>query len=136
MISKIIYHGDLRTQMLHLQSNTLVETDAPKDNQGKGERFSPTDLVASALGSCMLTIMGISSQTHDINMEGTEMEVTKIMTDHPRKIGEIQIKILIKGQESYTNKEKSILEKSALTCPVYLSLSEEMNKTIDFIWPS
>lgn len=136
MTAKVIYQGDLRTQMTHLQSGSLVETDAPTDNQGKGERFSPTDLVASALGSCMLSIMGIAARTHEINIIGTEIELTKIMVSNPRKISEIILKMTIKGQESYSDKEKAILENSALTCPVYLSLSEDVTKTIDFIWPT
>lgn len=134
MTSKIIYQGDLRTEMTHLQSGTVVETDAPVDNNGKGERFSPTDLVASALGSCMLTIMGIAAKTHSINIQGTEMEITKVMTEAPRKIGEIIVNVNVKGQDSYLQKERAILENAALTCPVFLSLSEDTKKTIEFYW--
>lgn len=134
MTSKIIYQGDLRTEMTHLQSETVVETDAPVDNNGKGERFSPTDLVASALGSCMLTIMGIAAKTHSINIQGTEMEITKVMTEAPRKIGEIIVNVNVKGQDSYLQKERAILENAALTCPVFLSLSEDTKKTIEFYW--
>jgi putative redox protein len=136
MTSKIIYKGDLRTEMTHLQSGTLVETDAPVDNNGKGERFSPTDLVATALGSCMLTIMGIAGNTHDINIQETEIEITKIMTAAPRKIGEIVVNVIVKGQDSYLQKEKAILENAALTCPVFLSLSEDTKKTVEFVWPN
>ncbi|MFV0304452.1 MAG: OsmC family protein [Moheibacter sp.] len=134
MTSKIIYKGDLRTEMTHLQSGTIVETDAPIDNNGKGKRFSPTDLVATALGSCMLTIMGIAGNTHNINIEETEAEITKIMTSAPRKIGEIIIKFFIKGQDSFSDKEKSILENAAMTCPVYLTLHEDVKKTVEFVW--
>ena len=134
MTSKIVYKGDLRTEMSHLQSGTIVETDAPTDNNGKGERFSPTDLVATALGSCMLTIMGIAGNTHQINIEGTEVEITKIMTPPPRQIGEIIVKLNIKGQDTYSDKEKAILENSALTCPVFLSLNQDMKKTVEFVW--
>ncbi|MBA5629727.1 OsmC family protein [Moheibacter lacus] len=134
MTSKIIYKGDLRTEMTHLQSGTIVETDAPTDNNGKGERFSPTDLVATALGSCMLTIMGIAGNTHNINIEGTEVDITKIMTSAPRKIGEIIVKLTMKGQDSYSDKEKAILENAALTCPVFLTLSEDVKKTVEFVW--
>jgi putative redox protein len=136
MTSKIIYKGDLRTEMTHLQSGTIVETDAPVDNNGKGERFSPTDLVATALGSCMLTIMGIAGNTHEINIQGTEIEITKIMTAAPRKIGEIVVNVIVKGQDSYLQKEKAILENAALTCPVFLSLSEDTKKTVEFVWPN
>lgn len=134
MTSKIIYKGDLRTEMTHLQSRTVVETDAPIDNHGKGERFSPTDLVATALGSCMLSIMGIASNTHNINIVGTEVEITKIMSAEPRRIGEIVVKMTIKGQDEYSDKEKTILKHAALTCPVYLSLHEEVQKTVEFVW--
>ncbi|MFA7471208.1 MAG: OsmC family protein [Weeksellaceae bacterium] len=134
MTSKVVYKGDLRTEMSHLQSGTIVETDAPTDNNGKGERFSPTDLVATALGSCMLTIMGIAGNTHQINIEGTEVEITKIMTPPPRQIGEIIVKLNIKGQDTYSDKEKAILENSALTCPVFLSLNQDMKKTVEFVW--
>jgi len=134
MTSKITYKGNLRTEAVHLQSGTQIETDAPTDNNGKGERFSPTDLVATALGSCMLTIMGIAGNTHQINIEGTEVEITKIMTPPPRKIGEIIVKLKMKGQDSFSDKEKAILENSALTCPVFLSLNEDVKKTVEFVW--
>lgn len=136
MTSTILYTGNLRTEMVHLQSNSLVETDAPIDNNGKGERFSPTDLVASALGSCMLTIMAMSAESRQISIIGTICEITKIMHTNPRRIGEIIVKMHIKGEKTYSDKEKIILEKAALTCPVYLSLHEEVKKTIEIIWPS
>ncbi|MFA7448475.1 MAG: OsmC family protein [Weeksellaceae bacterium] len=135
MTSTIIYKGYLRTEMTHLQSGSIVETDAPTDNNGNGERFSPTDLVATAMGSCMLTIMGIACNTHSINIDGTLVEITKIMQANPRRIGEIVAKITIKGQSSYSEKEQKILENAALTCPVYLSLHPELKKTVDFMWP-
>lgn len=136
MTSTILYTGNLRTEMVHLQSNSLVETDAPIDNNGKGERFSPTDLVASALGSCMLTIMAMSAESRQISIIGTICEITKIMHTNPRRIGEIIVKMHIKGEKTYSDKEKTILEKAALTCPVYLSLHEEVKKTVEIIWPS
>lgn len=135
MTSKIIYKGDLRTEMTHLQSGAVVITDAPTDNHGKGQSFSPTDLVATALGSCMLSIMGIASNTHKINIVGTEIEITKIMVANPRRIGEVVVKMTLKGQKFYTEKQKQILEHSALTCPVYLSLSENVKKSVQFLWP-
>lgn len=136
MTSKIIYKGNLRTEMTHLQSGTVVETDAPTDNNGKGERFSPTDLVATALGSCMLTIMGIAGNTHEYNIEGSEVEITKIMASNPRRIGEIVVKLTIKGQDVYSDKEKAIIENAAMTCPVFLTLHEDVKKTVEFVWPS
>lgn len=135
MTSKIIYKGGLRTEAVHLQSGTQIETDAPTDNNGKGERFSPTDLVATALGSCMLTIMGIAGNTHGYKIAGTEVEITKIMTSNPRRIGEIVVKMTIKGQDSYSAKEKAIIENAAMTCPVFLSLHEDVKKTVEFLWP-
>lgn len=134
MTSTIIYTGNLRTEMTHIQSGHLIETDAPIDNNGKGERFSPTDLVASALGSCMLTIMGISANVHEMNIFGTQIEITKIMTSSPRKIGEIKVKLIMKGQDSYSDKQKSILENAAKSCPVFLSLHEDIKKNLEFIW--
>jgi putative redox protein len=134
MTSKIIYTGDLRTSATHLQSGTIIETDAPVDNQGKGERFSPTDLVATALGNCMLTIMGIAARTHGINIDGTTCDIEKIMVANPRRIGEIKAAMQIKGQESYTDKEKAILEHAAITCPVFLSLNADLIKTVTFNW--
>lgn len=134
MTSKIIYNGELRTTATHLQSGTVIETDAPKDNHGMGERFSPTDLVATALGSCMMSIMGIAARTHHIRIEDSECTIEKIMVPQPRKIGEIVVHLYMKGQESFSNKEKAILEHAALTCPVYLSLHPDLKKTVTFHW--
>src|ERR1700741_3905856 len=89
MTSQIIYKGELRSTATHIQSGTMIETDAPTDNQGKGERFSPTDLVATALGTCMVTTMAIKARTLDIRLDGTRLEITKIMVSDPRRIGKI-----------------------------------------------
>ncbi len=134
MTSKVLYEGDLRTVATHLQSGTVVETDAPVDNQGKGERFSPTDLVATALASCMMTLMGIAARTHKIDIDKASCEVTKIMVANPRKIGEIKVDIRFPESASFSDKEKSILEHAALTCPVYLSLHPEVRKSVNFFW--
>lgn len=135
MTSQIKYNGDLRTEAIHLQSGSMIETDAPKDNQGKGERFSPTDLVATALGSCMLSIMGIAARTHQIHLEGTKVDVEKIMIADPlRRIGEIKIGFHFPDNVVYTDKEKMILEKAAMTCPVFMSLAENVIKTVAFNW--
>lgn len=134
MTSKIIYNGDLRTTATHLQSGTVIETDAPKDNHGLGERFSPTDLVATALGSCMVSIMGIASNTHGINIDNTTCDIEKIMAANPRRISEIVVDIYMKGQDSFSDKQKSILEHSALTCPVYQSLHPDIKKAVTFHW--
>ena len=136
MTAQIIYLGDLRTQATHLQSQSMIETDAPKDNQGKGERFSPTDLVATALGSCMLSIMGIAANTHSMDIVETSVDIEKIMVADPlRRIGEIKVDIHFPSTKTYTDKEKKILERAALTCPVYLSLNENVQKTVTFNWP-
>lgn len=133
--SEILYIGDLRTQAIHLQSEHTLETDAPVDNKGKGERFSPTDLVAAALGSCMLTIMGIAANTHDIDIINTRILIDKIMIADPlRRIGEIVVNIYMPTGKKYTEKQKKILSTAAYTCPVYLSLNERTIKTVHFHW--
>jgi putative redox protein len=136
MTSQITYEGNLRTVATHLQSRTVIETDAPVDNQGKGERFSPTDLVATALGTCMLTIMGIKARDLQVNLEGTTVDITKIMSANPRKIGEI--KVVIKFPESVQpdEKQRTILERAAMTCPVFESLHPDMKKNVEFKWNS
>lgn len=134
MTSKVIYEGALRTSATHIKSGSTVETDAPADNKGKGERFSPTDLVATALASCMCTIMGIAADTHEIDIDGTTCEVEKIMTESPRRIGEIKVNVLFPKGKNYTDKQKKILEHAALTCPVYLSLHPDCKKTVEFVW--
>lgn len=127
-----IYVGGLRTEATHVQSGTRIITDAPTDNQGKGEAFSPTDLLTASLGSCMLTIMGIVGRTHGINIDDTKCSITKIMAADPRRVAEI--KIVFKFAQVYTDKEKKILEHAALTCPVIYSLNEDLKKTVDFEW--
>lgn len=135
MTSKIIYKGDLRTEMTHLQSGTNVITDAPTDNHGKGEAFSPTDLVASALGSCMMTIMGIKAKEMNVELTDTEIEVTKIMGTDPRRIAEIKIDIHFpKSLSALSDKEKKIIENAGMTCPVAKSLHPDLVQNINFIW--
>lgn len=134
MTSKIIYNGELRTTATHLQSGTEIETDAPRDNQGKGERFSPTDLVATALGSCMISIMGIAGRTHNIVVDHSTCTIEKIMAADPRRISEIVVNLYMKGQPEFSEKERTLLERTALTCPVYLSLHPDIKKTVTFHW--
>jgi len=119
--------------MTHLQSGESVITDAPIDNNGKGEAFSPTDLVASALGSCMLTIMGIAAREHNFSIDGTTASITKIMASDPRRISEVQIQLKF-PEITYTQKQKRILEKISKTCPVALSLHPELKQTVDLIF--
>jgi uncharacterized OsmC-like protein len=132
MTSKIIYLGDLRTESIHIQSGTKILSDAPVDNNGKGEAFSPTDLVANALGSCMMTIMGIKARDMNIAIEDSTASVTKIMQAEPRKISAIEI--LFEMNYAPDDKTKIILERAALTCPVFLSLHPDIDKRISFNW--
>ncbi|MBP6513122.1 MAG: OsmC family protein, partial [Bacteroidia bacterium] len=110
-----------------------IITDAPKDNHGKGEAFSPTDLVSAALGACMLSIMGIAAKTHDIEFRNVTLENTKIMASDPRRIAEISIEFYFNGME-YNDHQKLILERAARTCPVALSLHPDLKQTIVFNW--
>jgi putative redox protein len=128
---RTIYRGDLRTEALHVASGQKIITDAPLDNQGKGEAFSPTDLLSASLGSCMITLMGIAARTHNINIEGTSMKITKIMASNPRRVAEIVIEISMPGKD-YSEKARTILEKAALTCPVALSLHPDLKQTVHF----
>jgi len=130
------YLGELRTRATHLQSGNALITDAPIDNQGKGEAFSPTDLLATAFGSCMLTVMGIAAREHGIDMEGVKLETTKIMAADPRRVSGLNVSFSFPKRLSYTDKEKMILEKAAKTCPVYYSLHPEIEKNIQFNWES
>ncbi len=132
MTSKITYLGDLRTTSTHLQSGTEILTDAPTDNHGKGEAFSPTDLVANALGSCMVSIMAIKSKDLNLDLAGSTVEVTKIMQAEPRKIAKIVIVLAM--AVATTDKNKIILERAAMTCPVFLSLNTDIEKEISFNW--
>lgn len=134
MTSKLIYKGDLRCEATHINSGTVIETDAPPDNKGKGERFSPTDLLATSLAACMVTIMGIAARTHNINIDGVECDIVKIMVPEPRRVGEIQVTIHFPKTITYTDKEKTILERAAMTCPVIESLHPDLKKTITFDW--
>lgn len=132
MISKVIYRGDLRTEAIHTKSEQLLITDAPKDNHGKGDAFSPTDLIATALASCILTVMGIVAKRKKKNLDGTYIEVEKKMSLNPRIISEIGLNIHF---VSKINKEDKIkFERAAKTCPVSLSLNSKVNKIIKFIY--
>jgi uncharacterized OsmC-like protein len=132
MTSKVTYLGDLRTSSTHLQSGTEILSDAPLDNNGKGEAFSPTDTVANALASCMMTIMGIKACEMNVDLQGSTAAVTKIMNAEPRRIGAIEIYFDMVGTTDQKN--KTILERSAMSCPVFLSLHPEIEKRITFDW--
>jgi uncharacterized OsmC-like protein len=131
--AKTKYLGDLRTEIIHVRSGSVITTDAPVDNKGKGENFSPTDLVASALGSCAFTIMGIAAREHNFSIDGSSCTITKIMTDKPRKVGEIRIEFDFTGNE-YSDKQKKILEHSVKTCPVALSLNESVFQNVTLLF--
>ncbi len=132
MTSKVTYLGNLRTSSIHIQSGTEIISDAPLDNNGKGEAFSPTDTVANGLATCMMTIMGIKARDLQIDLEGTTAEVVKIMNAEPRRIGAIEIVFQMQGTSD--QKSKTILERAAMTCPVFLSLHPDVEKRITFNW--
>lgn len=127
-----VYLGGLRTETIDTESGARILTDAPRDNHGKGEAFSPSDLLGVSLNSCMLSVMGIAARTHDIDIDGATCAITKTMADNPRRISEIVIKLTFPG--IYTDKEKTILERAAFFCPVYQSLNPALKKTVDFGW--
>lgn len=130
---KTIYLGDLRTENTHIQSGNKVISDAPLDNRGRGEFFSPTDLLATALGSCIMTIMGIKARDHDIDITGTEVEVTKIMASDPRRVAEVVVEFNF-PRRHYPDASKRLIESVAGISPVPLSLHPELKQTILFNW--
>jgi putative redox protein len=131
--AKIIYQGDLRTLATHLRSGQEIITDAPVDNNGKGEAFSPTDLTATSLGCCMVTIMGLAADAHGIDINGTQISITKHMVSDPRRIGGIDVTFTMPDID-YSSKEKKILEHAALTCPVAKSLHPDIKQNVVFQW--
>jgi uncharacterized OsmC-like protein len=130
--SKVTYLGDLRTSSIHLQSGSEIISDAPLDNNGKGEAFSPTDTVANGLASCMFTVMGIKANEMNVDFSGSTAEVTKVMAAEPRRISEIHITFNM--NLSADKKTKTILERTALTCPVHFSLHPDIKREIVFNW--
>jgi putative redox protein len=126
---RTVYLGELRTNATHVRSGNSLITDAPVDNKGKGEAFSPTDLLAASLGSCMMTIIGIAARTHGFDVDGTVMRITKIMADNPRRVGEVVVEFDF-PQKAYSEKEKAVILHSAKTCPVALSLHPDLRQTI------
>ena len=133
MTSVVNYLGNLRTESIHISSNDKIVTDAPTDNNGKGEAFSPTDLVASSLSSCILTVIGIVSKQINYDLTDTTSSVKKTMGDNPRRIVKIDVKI--EFSKSADSKTRSIIEKTALNCPVAKSLHPNIKQDISFIWP-
>jgi putative redox protein len=134
MTSTVIYEGELHTVARHLQSGTEIETDAPVDNQGKGERFSPTDLVATALAACMATTMGIKARDLQVDLRGMKLSVLKIMKPDPRRIAGVSIAFDFPDSLQTDEKQRSVLERTAHTCPVMQSIHPDMEVSIEFNW--
>lgn len=135
MTSTIIYKGNLRTELTHVQSGTVIENDAPTDNKGKGERFSPTDLLATSLGSCMITTMAIRAADMNINFDDTKIEITKTMSsDAPRRVVGIKVNLIFSDKFFATDEQKKQLENFARNCPVEKSLHPEINLDVSFSW--
>lgn len=132
--SKIVYQGGLRNELEHVRSGQKIVTDAPTDNHGKGEAFSPTDLLATSLGTCALTVMGIKAQSLGFDLEDASAEIIKVMDDNPRKVGEVAVKISLK--QNCDDKTRKILEGIGLNCPVAKSLSSDLKQNVSFEWRS
>ena len=134
MTSKIIYNGSLRCTATHLQSGSVIETDAPTDNKGKGERFSPTDLLCVSLATCIVTTMGIKALDLEVDLSNTAIEVTKHMATEPRRVGKIEIKLVYPAALNISEKNRIILERVSHTCPVAKSLSGDVVINVEHIW--
>jgi uncharacterized OsmC-like protein len=134
MTSTVIYEGELRTVATHLQSGTSIETDAPTDNQGKGERFSPTDLLATSLAACMATTMGIKTRDMPMDLQGMKISVRKIMKSEPRRVGGIDVSFEWPPNFRADEKQRLILERIANTCPVMHSLHPDIEVKVAFNW--
>ena len=133
MTASVTYESNLRTTCLHLQSGSVFETDAPTDNKGKGERFSPTDLIATGLGACLITTMGIKAESMNIQLDGAKVEVTKVMVSDPRRIGKIIVHATLPAL-NLDEKTIEILERVGRTCPVERSLHPDVELDIQFKW--
>jgi putative redox protein len=134
MTATVVYKGDLRCECTHLQSRTIIETDAPTDNRGKGERFSPTDTLCVALATCIVTTMALKANDMDINLAGTAIDVTKHMLSDPRRIGKIDIILKFPGTLELDEKDKTILKRVGDNCPVAKSLHPDLAVNIEYHW--
>lgn len=134
MTSTVTYEGNLRTLCKHIKSGSTVETDAPVDNNGKGERFSPSDLVATALGSCMLTIMGMRAVEMNVDLAGVNIEIEKVMKQDPRRIGAIKLTFHFPENLELTERQQTILRKAADTCPVKYSIHPDIEVNVHYNW--
>lgn len=129
----VSYEGGLRNRALHVRSGNTLITDAPTDNHGKGQAFSPTDLLCTSLATCMMTLMGITAESKGIALTEMEADIEKVMYSEPRRVGEIHIRITM-ADHGYSEREKTILENAAMTCPVAKSLNTEIKQNIEFIY--
>lgn len=130
---KVTYNGELRNTAVHLRSGNMLTTDAPTDNNGRGEAFSPTDLLCTSLACCMITLMGIAAESKQIELGNIEAEIEKTMVSDPRRVSKIRIVLRIENP-GYTDREISILKNAALTCPVAKSLHPDIEQVVDFEW--
>lgn len=130
--AEITYTKDLRTEAIHTASGVKIITDAPKDNHGKGEAFSPTDIMSASLASCMLTIIGILANSSGFSIDGTKASVRKVMAANPRRVSEIHVELTFPSSVSYTEKQRKMIENAARTCPVALSLHPDIKQEISF----
>ena len=134
MTASIVYRGHLRCECTHLQSGTVIETDAPTDNRGKGERFSPTDTLCVALATCVVTTMALKANDMEIELAGTGIAVTKHMLSDPRRIGKIDVILTIPGSVNISEKDRLILQRTGDNCPVAKSLHTELQVNIEYHW--
>ncbi len=134
MTANVVYKGQLRCEATHLQSGTVIETDAPTDNRGKGERFSPTDTVCVALATCVVTTMGIKANDMQIDLTGTTIEVTKHMVADPRRIGQIDVVLRFPASLQLDEKDRTILQRVGDNCPVAKSLHPDLKAVISYHW--
>lgn len=133
MTAKIIYEGDLRCSCTHLQSESIIETDAPTDNRGKGERFSPTDLLCVSLATCIVTTMGIKANDMNIDLKNSKLEVTKHMLANPRRVGKIEIELFLQAKNA-TEADCQLLQKVGDNCPVIKSINPDIDTVINYNW--
>ncbi len=133
MTTSIIYKGSLRCEATHTQSSTVIETDAPIDNRGKGEKFSPTDLLCVSLATCIVTTMGMKAMDMNIDLSNTKIEVTKHMVTEPRRVGKIEVKLFFPASLVLDEKELVILKRVADTCPVKKSLHQDVEVVVEYI---
>lgn len=134
MTAKVLYKGDLRCECTHLQSGTVIETDAPTDNRGKGQRFSPTDTICVGLATCVITTMGIKAADMNIDLSGTSVEVTKHMQSDPRRISRIDVILHLPAGLELDEKDKIILQRTGDNCPVTKSLHPDLMVNIEYHW--